>query len=1032
MATFYCTKIIRCIPILLVALLTTTVAFAQEPKSLRFESLSLENGLSQGFVGGILQDKRGLMWFVTNDGLNKYDGSSITVYRHDPDDPASIGSNSLRCLFEDSKGRLWIGTHDSGLDYFDRQTNTFYHIRQAAGASIRSNRIWAITEDKTGALWVRTTGGLERLVVLEKNDTPGETNNEFTFTSNLIITHIDVSKTYNARRESYGPEKVFVDSKGRILVTTNEHIWEVSYNAATHQYTPIKRYTFPAGNRAYIAELLEDKHQHLLLNNGKITQFLAADFSSEKELVTRSYFPWVVDHENSVWVWSFSRLGTASRQVNLNSGEVKPITVENPDQSNAFNTPVVYYMDRTGVLWIGTGGHGILKYDPSKALFHHILPQQSFYQLHAFSSNSILTNTFQSITLEATQSADITQADYQQILRKAVAYISTFANDTKGNVWIGDKTYLVKFSTRDHRLNHYTIPYKNSATALYPIVADSQGNIWMGYGSYLLKFIPATHTFEKYDYPLKSTVYQDDFLQTIYEDKGDLWLGSVDGLLKFNLNEKRFSAYYAYQENDSTSLSYNFVYSITNDALEPTHYLWIGTNGGGLNRFNKHTGQFLRFDTKKGLPNNVVYGILPDRRGHLWLSTNKGIAEFNPATKRFRNFTVKDGLQSDEFNRLAYCKTPGGLLVFGGVNGLNYFDPDAIKPLETPTVLFTELRLFNKRITNKQEGSPLQKDISYTDHLTLQHRQNVVTFRFAAMDYRKIGSVKYRYRLDGFDDRWIYSGTLQEATFTNLDSGDYRLVVQASFDSELWGTQQSVLHLHIIPPWWATGWFYGLVTLATLSATYGLYRYRLAQVLKLQTLRNDIARDLHDEVGSSISSIAIYSTIVLDQLRASPFTGEPLLVKITEQANDIMASMNDIVWSINTQNDAFEQVFIRMREQAYGLFEAKGYTLHFDFDENLHHTKLAMAKRRDVYLIYKEALNNIVKYAGGKNVWISVQPGPSTIDLLIRDDGVGFEPTAVRSQGNGLSNMSYRARALGGTLRIVSAPGKGTTLQLRF
>jgi signal transduction histidine kinase/ligand-binding sensor domain-containing protein len=1026
-------RILLCIQIVLAALLTSTVAFAQESIALRFEDLSLDNGLSQGYVGGILQDKRGLMWFVTNDGLNKYDGSTITVYRHDPDDPSSIGSNSLRCLFEDSKGRLWIGTHDNGLDYFDRETNTFYHIRHSGVASIRSNRVWAITEDKTGALWVRTTGGLERLKFLKRNDILSNQKSDYSFTkTNLLITHIDVSDSYNARRESSGPEKVFVDSKGRILVTTNENIWEVTYTAATNQYTPIKRYIFPVENRNYIAELLEDKNQHLLLNNGKITQFLTANFSSKKELATNSYYPWVVDSENRVWVWSSSRRGMASIQLNLNSGDVKHITFENPLQSNAFNTPTVYYIDHTGVLWIGTGGHGILKYDPTKEVFHHILPQQSFYQLHAISPNSFITNTFQSIKLEATKSAEITQAGYKQLLQKAVPFISTFAKDTKGDLWIGNRTYLVKFSTKDNKLKRYKIPYKNSATALYPIVTDSKDNVWMGYGSYLLKFIPTTNKFEKFRYPLESAVYQDHFLQTIYEDKGDLWLGSVEGLLKFNLKDEYFSNYYAYQENDSTSLSYNFVYSITNDAVEPTHYLWIGTNGGGLNRFDKRTSKFLRIDTKKGLPNNVVYGILPDRRGHLWLSTNKGIAEYNPATKLFRNFTAKDGLQSDEFNSLSCCKTPAGLLVFGGVNGLNYFDPDAIRPLETPKVIFTEFRLFNKLVTSKQVDSPLKKDISYTDHLTLQYSQNVLTFRFAAMDYRKIGSVKYRYRLEGFNDTWIYSGALQEATFTNLDPGNYRLVVQASFDSGLWGHQQSGLNLQIIPPWWATWWFYGLVITASLSAMYGLYRYRLAQVLQVQQLRNDIARDLHDEVGSSISSIAIYSTIVLDQLRVSPFKGESLLVKITEQATEIMGSMNDIVWSINTQNDAFEKVFIRMREQAYQLFEAKGYTLHFDLDENLHRTKLAMEKRRDFYLIYKEALNNIAKYANGKNVWIRVHNRDSMIDLLIRDDGVGFEPNAVGSQGNGLPNMSYRATALGGTLQIFSEPGKGTTLQLRF
>ncbi len=554
----------------------------------------------------------------------------------------------------------------------------------------------------------------------------------------------------------------------------------------------------------------------------------------------------------------------------------------------------------------------------------------------------------------------------------------------------------------------------------------------MGYNKYLVRYSPSSGKFTRFEYPFKTVSYEYDFLQCIYEDNGTLWLGLVDGLLSFDMEKSRMKDYYSYQEKDTSSLSNNFIYSVCNDVREPEKFLWIGTKGGGLNRLNKLTGKFTRYSTKDGLANNVIYGILPDNAGNLWISTNKGLSEYNPFTRRFRNFSVSDGLQSNEFNRYAYCKTEEGLLVFGGMSGINYFDPKDIKTLEPPVVIFTDFRLNNKKVNLKDPDSPLKKDIGFTKEMTLKYQQNVVTFKFAGMDYRKKGAIIYRYMMEEFDKDWIYSGTVQEATYTNLDPGDYRFIVQGSFFNGFWGKRKTIMILHVIPPWWRTWWFYVLSTTGSLSGTYLLYRYRLFQLSKLETLRNRIARDLHDEVGSSISTIAIYSKILHDQLGSSTFDNEPLLKKISEHATEIMESMNDIVWNINTRNDAFENIINRMREHAYQLFEAKGYTLHFDFNEHLYRMKLEMEKRRDFYLIYKEALNNIAKYANGKNVWITVDLRNSEIILIIKDDGQGFDMNAVRTKSNGLTNMNFRAEALNGKLNIISAPGKGTELFLSF
>jgi signal transduction histidine kinase len=300
------------------------------------------------------------------------------------------------------------------------------------------------------------------------------------------------------------------------------------------------------------------------------------------------------------------------------------------------------------------------------------------------------------------------------------------------------------------------------------------------------------------------------------------------------------------------------------------------------------------------------------------------------------------------------------------------------------------------------------------------------------MDFRKPGNIVYRYQMEGFDKGYIFSANTYEATYTNLDPGEYRFIVQASFKNGVWGKKVRSLLVIVVPPWYKTWWFYTLAVSSTISFTYLVYRERLLQLARLNKLRNRIARDLHDEVGSSVSSIAIYSKIVHDHINNTTFDNEPLLKKIADYATEIMNSMNDIVWNINTKNDAFEHIINRMREHAYQLFEAKGYSLHFEFDENLKRSKLSMENRREFYLIYKEALNNVAKYANGKTVWITLTLNQKLISLTIKDDGQGFDLANLKKGGNGLANMRFRAASLKGKITIISSPSEGTEIQLKF
>ena len=266
-----------------------------------------------------------------------------------------------------------------------------------------------------------------------------------------------------------------------------------------------------------------------------------------------------------------------------------------------------------------------------------------------------------------------------------------------------------------------------------------------------------------YDQQVRPIIYQDN--------KGIFWIGTRNGLLRFDLQKKSF---YTYKNNPSkpNSLNNDFIKSICPDPLKPDKILWLGTAGGGLNRFNMDDGTFAHFTESDGLPNNVVYGILPDGKGNLWLSTNKGLSKFNSLDSTFRNYNVKDGLQSNEFNTGAYYRSKNGEMFFGGINGLNYFYPDKIKDNPyVPQIVLTNLKLGDHYISIKSKNSALQKSISETDTLVLSYDEDVITFEFAALDYSVPVKNRYAYKLENFNKDWINSGTTRSATYTHLPPG---------------------------------------------------------------------------------------------------------------------------------------------------------------------------------------------------------------------------------------------------------------------
>lgn len=990
-------------------------AFAQVPVSLHFESFTINDGLSQGFITSILQDKQGFMWFGTNDGLNKYDGYSFTVFHHDPANPNSLAGDDISCLFEDSHHQLWIGFRGKGIDIFNPERNTFRHIRQTTSGGLRSDFILSIYEDRFGAFWIRSREGIDR-VELGKNG--------------LTFTPIEMDSTFEQQRNKTGVEGFLIDSRNRKFITTTTDITELIFNDSLRSYSLIERFRFNSKSPYFIGALMEDTLNHCIyLNTGNaIKKFPDYNFANARTIAAYEAedIRWAMDRRHYLWLLGKEYI----TQVNIRNNKQLRIIADISDQMQVLKAATIFYTDQTGVVWIGSGGYGLIKYDPATAGFHHLMRGANIYKLLEDKEGKVITNNLNAIVITEDSVKNIPNFIDADVISEK--FNMSFTRDTAGNFWFARSGVLLCYQPATKTVQRFQVPFTDYISLPFPLLADRTSNIWTGYNRYLVKYDWVSDKFFKYEYPTKYIQYEYDFLQSMYQDEDLLWLGSTNGLFCFDMKREKMIHVYVNDEKDSTSISGNVALSFCTDVEEPEKYLWIGTKGGGLNRLNKLTGKFIHFTTRQGLANNVVYGILPDYEGNLWISTNKGLSIFNIASHSFRNFDVSDGLQSNEFNRYAYLRTSEGFMIFGGLNGINYFRPDEIKPLNPPGVVFTDFKLFNQSVEPGLPGSLLTKTIGATQNIELRYEQNVVTFQFAALDYRKKGSIRYRYRMYGFDKDWVYSKAVHEATYTNLDPGSYQFIVEASFENGGWSENAASLELKIITPWYRTWWFYFLVIVIVSATAYSLYRFRLYQLKRLEGLRNRIARDLHDEVGSSISTIAIYSKVIQEQINNLSFDKEPLLLKINDFATEIMASMNDIVWSINTKNDAFEHIINRMREHTIQLLEAKGYHLHFNFDENMLRLKLSMERRREFYLIYKEALNNIAKYADAQNVWISLITHEDRVILKIRDDGAGFDLNNVKKSGNGLLNMRQRAAVLNGKFTVASSVGGGTEIVLSF
>lgn len=850
---------------ILISLLFFNLLFAQTSQ-MRFKRISIDDGLSQVCVNRILQDKKGFMWFATQDGLNRYDGYTFTVYKpnpansnslsnnviktlyedkdgiiwigtaggglnrfdpeserfssfmYDPFNKSSISNNDVYSIFEDSRGRFWVGTFGGGLNLFDRATQTFKSFRHESTDinSISGDAIRAITEDRHGNLWIGIDAGGLNCFNPETSVFTRFPEDEYLSDDVVMSLYLDEDKLYIGTYS--GGLNVFDikthDTKVYSICGENNSIssnvvWTILPANANELYV---------GTRGGGLNVF-DKRLKTFTNYRNNP----ADPSSLSSMNVISIFK---DRSGVIW------FGTESAGVNkyIASGSQMKLIKNNSDNTNSLSNSNVFsvYEDSDAILWIGTRGGGLNKYYTKKNKFVHIAPNDP-----------------------------------------GLKDIVSFWKEAPNKIWVGtDGNGFYQLDSLGNSVQHFRFDAKStnsiSNNAISAISIDDNKVIWLGtYGGGLNVFDQAKNRFRNFPIDRKNAMKNVVWCLTESKD-GILWIGTGGhGLVRFDKKTFR-SVAFENSISDPNSISNDVVLSIFEDK---DGEIWVGTGGGGINRFNRSTGTFQAYNQSDGLCNDFVIGIVQDDKGYLWLSTYNGISRFDKTTCIFKNFYENDGLQGNTFNERSIFKNSQGEIFFGGSNGLTFFHPDSLaNTQELPQTVFTDLKIFNKSVSvNGVIGDMviLKKPLSYLDELALSHKHSVFTIEFAALHYVAPDHNRYRYKMEGFDVDWIETTSKNRmATYTNLSGGKYTFVVQSSNSEGVWNEQGRSLKIEIIPPFYKTAWFYTIAIVLALLGIYTFIRLRERQLLLDNILLEETVEERTQEINQQKEELKLQSELL--------------------------------------------------------------------------------------------------------------------------------------------------------------------------
>ncbi len=822
--------------------------------SLRFRHYGLEEGLSQSSVLSIVQDRQGFLWFGTQDGLNRFDGYSFTVFRPNPYAPNGLSGGEILSMALGADGSLWIGT-STGLNRYDPLTGDFKHWthNDRDASSLINDAVQALYQDPSGSLWVGTHGGLD-----EFDPATGK------------FKRFDMLDKPGKASETESINALFEDSQHVLWIGTNDGL--VRYGLVDHRF---ERYRSGTGDKRgisfdEIASISPDPSGVLWIgthvgldrldpSTDNFTAFVHSDqdpTSLADDYVQSTY----VDRAGQLWIGTrngLDRFDPANQQFfHYQNDSADPDSLS----SNAVEE---IYEDRGGNLWIGTFDGGLNERDRSQdqfAYYHHVngdpnsLSGDVIFPIVPAATGKIWIGTYDAglnLFDPATGRSERFRHDPLNPDSLLNDTVISLLLDKDNTLWIGTRQGMDRLLPASTKFVHYVNDPQNHLSipfgTVYKIYQDRAGTYYIGTARGLRIFDPVSGRFNDLKSASSSaSALADGPVMAIFQDQsGMLWFGTDGhGLFRYDPGTMRLKQY-VNDPNTVGSLSSNSVLDVNQDSRG---VIWISTFGGGLDRYVPAGGgldrsvpegdSFMAYRQKQGLPNDVVYGTVEDNKGNIWVSTNLGISRLDLSTGQFDNFTVNDGLQSNEFDSSSVARDQQGRLYFGGVKGLTVFDPADIKrnPYIPPLVI-TSL--------TSQDGKPLgpASTAETWGQITIAYPQNSFDLSFAALSFSQIDKNQYKYMLDGFDQSWHNIGSDHRGSYTNLPGGTYTLRVIGSNSDGIWNNAGTSVTVTVVPPFWQTWEFRGLAALVVVLAASLAYRSRVDSIQAQKTALEHLVLD---------------------------------------------------------------------------------------------------------------------------------------------------------------------------------------------
>jgi signal transduction histidine kinase/ligand-binding sensor domain-containing protein len=1020
--------------------LLATTAIAER---LPLKPYTTTEGLAHNEINRIFRDSRGFLWFCTGDGLSRFDGYSFTNYTTDH----GLPHPNVTDILESRKGEFWIAT-SGGLVRFEptrRPASGVVYTNQTSAESApmftvvvpddedrRARSVTRVLEGRDSTIWFGTLKGLYRI---ERSDK--------LFSAKLV----EIGMPDEAPAERYVTD-LLEDEYGTLWISAASGLYRRWHDGTTARYT--LRDGLPDNN---LHDLFQD-HRGQLWAGTRLRGFFrfTADETRQPPSVAGVYD----SGGRTKWIYQLFETSDHRFWIASNTGLAEFF----PDRANGIGEYQVYTQrhglslhgittlgeDIGGNLWLGSSAgatrlsqHGFVTYDERdglvvvNAIFSDKAGGVCF-------KGSVLGDqrrtVFEGAKLELIRDRDIYHSRYGRFDGQRFIWFRPIAiqledlgwvaegvtlQASNGEWWLGTGRGLYRFPAADdftrvqtaRPLGVYQLKEGLAEFGqVFRIFEDSQGNIWAS----TIAALNGLALWERVSETLRRDLQSsrelpppnNDLARSFGEDRaGNVWIGFSTGLARYR------SGHFTFFDTDD-GLSPGAIQDIHTD---DHGRLWLASSRSGLIVVSDPAAErpaFRRYGTAEGLSSNNAGVITEDLNGNIYVSTGHGIDRLHPETSRIKHFTTADGLPPGMI--LAAFRAPDGALWFGVGNGLARFRPATDRLVPPPPVLITGLRVAGaaQAISSLGESEIVLPDLAAD--------QNQIQIDFTGLSFAPGDVLRYQYRVSGSDSDWSTASAQRTVNFARLEPGSYQVLVRAVNSDGTASSTPAMVRFVILRPIWQRWWFVLLASLTATALVYGAYRYRLAHVVEIERVRTRIATDLHDDIGANLTRISL-----LSELAKRGHGNGNLLASIADIARESVSSMNDIVWAISPEHDRLLDLTRRMRQHAEEVFELHDIKLQFNAPATESDLHLPVGTRRDLLLIFKEAVNNVARHSYCSEVSIDFRAERHALQLRISDNGKGFD-TAAASDGHGLRSMTRRATAIGGEFKIESNPGRGTSV----